>query len=163
MGAGKGLVIVVIGKQDTGKTTFTKGLVKQNGKPNFIFDARNEYGGRPQPFPEFLAQAVTKRNTNIVIEEATVYLSNKGDSEDLKNILSGRSHYNNNVLILYHSLRTVPTYIFDLADFYVLFKTNDNLALIANKFKFNDVLLEDFQSVKQSEDPHFHIVRKIDI
>lgn len=161
MGAGRGFVIVIAGRQDTGKTTFAKTLI-QAGRPVFVYDFRAEYGGKAkQPFGEFIKQANNKRETTIIIEEATVFLSNRGDNEDVKNLLAGRSHDGNTIVIIFHSLRTVPTYILDLCDYYVLFKTNDNEQLISNKFKFNDQLLEDFQTVKQSQDPHFHIVRRL--
>lgn len=160
MGAGKGRVIVIVGRQDTGKTTLTKKLIAQSGKPSFVFDIHNEYGRRQQTLNEFLDEACTKKNSTIVIEDATIFLSNRGDDWQVKSLLAGRSHYNNDIFILYHSLRSVPLYILDMTDYYILFKTNDNGKLVSEKFKYHNSLLADFQAVNENKDAHFHIVRK---
>ena len=48
-------------------------------------------------------------------------------------------------------LLQVNTYIFELIDYIILFKTNDNEKLIHDKFKDNEQLIEFYNTVNQSD------------
>lgn len=155
--------ILVIGRPKAGKTTSVKNLLKNIPGEKFIYDVNNEYTGQGKLIPmiEFLDVATLKTNTTIVFEEATIFFSNRGDERKLKEILVRKRHTNNIVIFCFHSLRSVPTYVLDLTDYYILHKTNDNINLIEKKFSGNDVLLSDFKKVGQSENPHFRVVRQL--
>lgn len=155
--------ILVIGRTKSGKTTSVKSLLKNIPGEKFIYDVNNEYTGQGELIPmiEFLDVATLKTNTAIVFEEATIFFSNRGDERKLKEILVRKRHTNNIILLCFHSLRSVPTYVLDLIDYYILHKTNDNINLIEKKFSGNDVLLNDFKKVGQSENPHFRVVRQL--
>lgn len=160
MSKGKGFIILYIGTRDSGKTTKCKSNLEKSDKDKFVFDFQNEYGGELIDFDEFIDKAIELRNHDVVIEEATVYLSNKGDDKRVKHLIASASHHNNNIHIVYHSLRSIPTYIMDLCNFYYLFKTGDNVRLIESKFKGMDDVLKDFKEVRASNKPHFYICRK---
>ena len=90
-------------------------------------------------------------NTAIVFEEATIFFSNRGRSEEVIDLLVRKRHTNNIIILLFHSIRSVPNYIFELIDYIILFKTNDNEKLIHDKFKDNEQLIEFYNAVNQSD------------
>jgi len=133
--------ILVVGKTGSGKTTLVKSLLKKaNKKSLFLYDVNNEY-------KEFVTEAVeldfdifaerAKNLTNAVIlfEEATIFLSNKGSNFNLKNILVRKRHTKNTVILVFHSFRTIPRYVFDLCNFIAVKKTSDNIDFIDSRFE----------------------------
>ena len=64
-----------------------------------------------ESFPEmkdFLREATKKTGINILFEEATIFLSNTGKIEEVRNILVRKRHTQNNVFFVFHSLRSLP-------------------------------------------------------
>jgi len=157
---GKGKVILLIGKKDAGKTTKVKELLRKSKKHELIYDFRSEYGYKLLDIDDFLELALLEENCNIVIEECTVYLDHKSDNRKVKNLLSGASHKNNNIYLLYHTMRSIPGYIFDLIDYYYLFHTSDNEGVVRKLFRYEPDIIEDFLLVKGKTNPHFYTVRK---
>jgi hypothetical protein len=157
---GKGNVVLLIGFKDTGKTTKVKELLTISRKQSFIFDFRNEYGKPFREFDEWASEAATKRNYNIVIEEATVVLPRRGENKDIRNLCAGSSHHSNTIYILYHSLRSIPDYIFDLTNYYYLFHTSDNEGTVRSLYRYEPEIIEDYLIVKKSTNKHFYTVRK---
>lgn len=155
--------IIVIGRTKSGKTTTVKNLLKKISGEKFIYDVNNEYNTGTEfiSMVDFLNEATLKTCTTIVFEEATIFFSNRGDERKLKELLVRKRHTKNVIILCFHSLRSVPTYIFDLADYYILHKTNDNRAIIEKKFSGNDILLNDFETVNTSKDLHFKVVRSL--
>lgn len=83
----------------------------------------------------FLFIVLQKRNTIIVVDEATSIL--KGQlSKDWNNALTGRAHSGNSFIFIFHSLTTIPPDFIrnSSCDQIVLFKTMDNQADIKTKF-----------------------------
>jgi hypothetical protein len=85
-------------------------------------------------FKKFLALSKDKKNTCIVFEEATIFFSHAGSSEDIKNLLVRKRHTNNLIILNFHALRQVPLYILDFTNYMNLLNTNDNPATIEKKF-----------------------------
>ena len=154
--------ILVIGRTKSGKTTAVKKIAAKTGLSLAVYDVQNEYNtGKPLPdIEDFLNEVSQLRRTCIVFEEATIFFSNRGDEKTLKKILVSKRHTGNVVILCFHSLRSVPTYVFDLSDFYVLHKTNDNVRLVETKFEGMQIV-EDFRAVKESENPYFEVVRAL--
>lgn len=151
---GTGSIILYIGARDSGKTSQCKKVIALTGKPKKYFDFRGEYGGaKDYDFDIFIQSCIDLWNHDIVIEEATVFLSNRGDDARVKHVIAGASHNNSNVHILYHSIRSVPTYIMDMCNYYYLFKTGDNVAGIQSKFRGMDDILNDFKKVRDYKNP----------
>lgn len=154
--------ILVVGRTKSGKTTAVKKILSALNMRKEIYDVQREYNtGKPLPdMEDFLNLAAGLTETCIVFEEATIFFSNRGDEKVLKRILVSKRHTRNIIILCFHSLRSVPTYIFDLTDFYVLHKTNDNVRLIEKKFEGMQVV-EDFYTVMDSENPYFEVVRAL--
>jgi DNA helicase HerA-like ATPase len=131
---------IFVGATGTGKTTdVKKSILDKVGKDNlFIFDVNNEYNAYYSktllPFDTFAETATQIRNGVILFEEATIFLSNRGSNEYLRDILVRKRHAKNIIVLVFHSFRSIPRYIFDLCNYVVIHKTNDNPDLIEQKF-----------------------------
>lgn len=133
-----GKAILIVGARGSGKTTTAKEIIsKVNKDARIVYDVNAEYADLyPKPFLEFddfTAQLNKIRNGVILIEEATIFLSNHGNNFDIRSALVKARHNNNTFIFVFHSLRSIPVYIFNLCDYVYLHKTNDTTD-IAEKF-----------------------------
>jgi hypothetical protein len=140
--------ILVVGKKKTGKTTWVKNALTKLDFDKFIFDPNGHYEGQfmGDNIDDFLKIAYTKRNSVIVVEEATIFFKSAKKQEQLQSLLVRSRHQNNFVFLCFHSLRSVPTWCLDLCDAMRLSKTNDTLQVL-NKFDGLDKIETAFKSV----------------
>jgi hypothetical protein len=125
-----GAVILLIGRQHSGKTPIIKRLAKQSGFSNkVVYDRQKEYDVKEWTtfysvanFKEFIYEA---KNCFIVCEEATGFINSFKDME-FTDLLISIEHNNNILVCVFHSLMDAPTYILRLARFMVLLNTNDD-------------------------------------
>lgn len=160
-----GKSIIIAGGTGTGKSTFVEERLSKvpNKKNIHLYDVNNENIYKPyvyEPFGSF--EKFSKRGKSlidsvIVFEEATIFLSNRGTNDDLRNILVRKRHTNVTVFLVFHSLRTVPRWIYDLSNYIILFKTNDNEKLIETRFE-NELLTDCFLRVQKNsvQNPHYY-------
>lgn len=148
-----GKAIIVIGGTGMGKSTFVKSCLSHVHKENiWLYDVNNEYREYINPLPElpsfqnFCDKASKLNQSVIVFEEATIFLNNKGSNQKLIDILVRKRHTENLIILVFHSLRSMPKYLLDLCNVLVLHKTNDPLE-IAERFD-NDALLKAYQYIK---------------
>lgn len=147
--------LILVGSTGCGKTYFTKQLLKNvNRKALLIFDVNNEYSEYfPYPFnPDidiFLEKASKIKQGVILIEDATAFLSNRGRSDLLTKILVAKRHTKNTIILLFHSMRSIPKYILDISTHVVIFKTNDPLTLVEKAFE-NDAITKAFERVQNN-------------
>lgn len=140
--------IILVGATGCGKTYKTKQLLKSaNPKALHIFDTNNEYKDiYPYPFDAdidlFLEKAYRLKNAIILIEDATAFLSNRGRSDLLIKIMVGKRHAKindndpgNTIILLFHSMRSIPKYIMDISTDIIIFKTNDDPKFVKTEFK----------------------------
>lgn len=150
---------VIVGGTGTGKSTFAKRIIeseKKQGKKAYIFDVNNEYKGEDIEinFDKFLDECCKRKNSVFLIEEATVFVSNRQWDKRILEILVKKRHANNSIILLYHSLRAVPVNIADLANFFCIKKTNDNPQIIQTKFKGYDEITSALENSKISENQY---------
>ncbi len=151
-------LILVIGHTGQGKTTWVNNFIKD--KRHYVFDLNNEYTHLPDDSEfkpkmrnvsldskRFLEVASGLENFNIVFEDATGFLRGRQSPAIIKQIVKKR-HSKNNFLILFHSINRIPPELLEMANYVVLFKTNDNLEAIDNKFH-NDEINKAFAEVKK--------------
>ncbi len=139
---------LIVGARGTGKTTISKKMLSQVAPgARLIYDVNAEYMDLyPRPFMEFdeFTSIINRaRGAFILIEESTIFLNNRGNNFDIRSALVKARHRNNTFVFVFHSLRSIPRYIFDLCDFLVLLKTGDDLESIAGKFD-NDAVTQAF-------------------
>jgi Cdc6-like AAA superfamily ATPase len=143
--------IVIVGATGTGKTTEVCKVLSSINIPLYIFDVNNEEKYRTFKntwnkdvnIKSFITSAKQKRETCIVFEEATIFFSHAGSTEEIKTILVQKRHTKNLIIFNFHSLRQVPLYILDFCDLLIIGKTIDNKKNIEDKFK-------DFQEIWQA-------------
>jgi hypothetical protein len=105
-----------------------------------IYDVNNEYKDFfPHKFnPDFInftEKMLQIENGVIVYEEATIFLNNRSCNENLVSQLVRKRHTNNFYILVFHSMRAVPRYIYELSNYITIFKTNDNSKLITQKLE----------------------------
>ena len=137
----------------TGKTTEVKKLLFEfkNLRP-FIYDVNNEYGQPRMEINDFLERATQKRNSLIVFEEATIFFGTKGRSEKLLEILVGKRHTKNLIVLCFHGLRFVPNDILALTDYIFIKKTNDNPNYLSGKFAEYPKIIQAYEKAQSSPD-----------
>ena len=131
---------IIVGATNTGKSTLVKSLIKRANKSAlFIYDVNNEYKDFfPYPFVDFetfINSATRIKNAVLVIEEATIFLNNRGSCDALKEILVRKRHTNVAIFLVFHSMRSIPRYIYELSNYITIFKTNDSADMTAKELK----------------------------
>jgi len=126
--------ICVVGSTGVGKTTFVKGIIKDVHSTNIIkYDPFNEYKkGYNIEIDNFLQ--LDYKNKLILVEEATSVLSFYNRIDIIK-MLTRRRHNNVSSIFVFHSIRTIPVYIFDFLDGIFFFRTNDRRDIVEKKYK----------------------------
>ncbi len=153
-------VHIIVGATDTGKSFFLKEMLKKVPNKNslYIYDIENEYKNFfPYPlvdFEEFVSKAVALSNCIMVFEEATIFFSSKSSSKELRTVMVQKKHTHNTVFLVFHSLRSVPRYIYELSDFITIFKTNDSPGLTAKELK-DDRLEKILMEVNSNTDTNY--------
>lgn len=144
---------IIVGARGSGKTTTAKELVRMvHADARIIYDVNAEYKdlyNKPLlSFVDFTKKLDTIKNGVILIEEATIFLDNRGNNFDIREALVKARHNNNTFLFVFHSLRAIPVYIFNLCDYIFLHKTNDSVEILS-KFD-NPKLVQYFERIKNA-------------
>lgn len=147
-------VILIVGSRGTGKSFTAKEILsKVHPDARLILDVQGEYKDLfprdPIKFEHFEKLMGQVKNAVILIEEATIFLSNRGYNNNVVDLLVDARHSNNTIIMVYHSLRSVPYYIFELSNIVYLLKTGDNPDEVKRKFQ-NDQLTDAVLRLKKS-------------
>jgi archaellum biogenesis ATPase FlaH len=144
---------IIVGMTDTGKSYFVKNVLLKKVTPEKVevYDVENEYktGESLPDFEEFLYRVSNLTNRFIVLEEATIFLDNKSTNKKLTQMLVQKKHTNNYLVLVFHSFRDIPYYIYNKCNYVTLFKTGDSEHLIDSRFH-NESLTYSFNRVKRS-------------
>jgi hypothetical protein len=162
------LVTLIAGGQGTGKTTFVKSCIL-NPKRAVILDINNEYKELDKlgclrivkDFQNRLKDIVNLPQITLIVEEATIFFSNRKYDKNLCEMIVRKRHLQSDIFMLYHSLTDIPDYLLRISDFLWVFKTKDNPTRIEQKYKdFADVK-KSFYEVRKNKDIHFHYAIKL--
>lgn len=145
-------VILNVGARGSGKTTKNRRMLEQTHPgARLVLDVNGEYTDLfprdPIPYDQFTKMLGKVKSAVILIEEATVYLSTRGRDANVIDILVRARHSKNVIILVFHSLQDVPTYIYRLANKLILHKTLDNEDDIYKRFG-DSVLVEKFKELK---------------
>jgi len=163
-----GIASICIGKRGCGKTTLSKKLLQKRpkGMPCIIYDVNNEYYDYyPQPFQDFdvflikISDEQIRRHY-ILIEEATIFFSTRSRYEEMMNVLVRARHTGNIIQLNFHSFSSVPKNIYHLLDYVSVFKTNDTLKDVTDRFDKPNVI-EAYKKAIASNDKYFYKTVKL--
>jgi hypothetical protein len=154
-------VIVVIGRPQQGKTPYCKKFIQ--GVNCIVFDPNNEYKDLPLykqglkrsryfgDHVKFLDICFSLKNTFCIFEEATGFLS-FNTPIILQRLIVNKAHTHNYYVFIFHRIGSVPSFLRDLTDYYVLFKTTDR---VKNVYEKVPDLVEPFEDINKKPDYHF--------
>ena len=162
--------IIICGIMGEGKTyTITKILQKNKGRGIFLFDYGNDSSYdvlnlsnnldddrcRQTDMNEatFMDRAVNRYNTDIVFEEATVFMQGKAQRR-VKELLvrSSPHHQNNRIFWIFHDISSITRDVIRKSQLMILFKTNDTPEDVIKKDRR---LLKYFTAVKEMPKRNF--------
>lgn len=142
-------LILYIAHTGQGKTTLVKKTIDAGKKKSYVFDVNNEYEKHDRvidgDFKNFLSECMKKTDHNLIFEDATGYLNGR-TADDVRKLIVAKRHKRNNILMLFHSISAVPPFIFQLANYIVLFKTADELNTVKSK---KEILVKPFLKLQQ--------------
>lgn len=158
-----GIASIMIGRPGSGKTTLSKQLLdlRPAQMPVLIYDVNNEYKSYyPEELDDFdiFLKKISDdgiRHYYILIEEATIFFNTQSNFQEMKNVLVRRRHTGNIIQLNFHSFSSVPKGIYNLLDYVTVFKTNDNLDSVRNRFDHPGVIAA-YQEAIASDDKYFH-------
>ena len=163
-------VFTIIGKKRSGKSVLTKEICTRfsdlySGKMYF-FDIANEYTLKFNlenqyknvlDHKTFLDTVSPLKNSLIVFEEAAYYFDSQ-TSKDIRQkaakMLQMSRHNNNVVILIFHSIADLPSFIYSRIDYLALFKTNDTPRALG-KLSLNEDFVNTFERVRENEDKHY--------
>lgn len=132
-------VIIIVGRRRAGKTTTTKRLIKNVHRGALLLhDVSHQYGDIYKedilPFDEFKKKAIRVSKGVVVFEEASITIGH-AKQEDIIQLIATCRFKETSVIMVFHSLRLVPRYCYDMADILIMHKTKDNAKLVNEKFE----------------------------
>ena len=171
-------IYIIIGAAGMGKTPFVRSLIE--GRRCYIFDVQNEYGMRTKypgqkpvglsdnkndyrarytgVSPEnFIEDCFMKRNTLCVFEEATAFFEGR-TSPAMRKLLINRYHTGNNYALIFHSINSVPPRIMEMANYVVLFRTNDEPDNVKRKYSR---LFEPFTELRAGIGENVRVIKMV--
>lgn len=149
---------LIVGAKGRGKTTRAeKTLVNSMNKGllPLVFDPRRDYLkhynkpllGRDEFVNKILLPA---KKSAILLEESTIFFPNTKKDPVLYDKIIALRYDENDIILVYHSLRSVPSYIIEQADYLTLFKTSDTESFIRAKFKGDENLINLYDYVQEN-------------
>lgn len=143
-----GKAFIIVGMTGSGKSTLVKHLIqKVSTSQLWINDINGEYfPDRPYiPTDKFLQETLKLKRCVIVFEEATIFFSNRGNIKEMRELLVRKRWTESIIFMIFHSIRTIPHYIYDLCNGVYVFRTNDSRDLVVNK---HEILLSAYDKVQ---------------
>lgn len=171
-------MLIVAGAPGMGKSPFVRSYIE--GRNCLVFDVANEYGSKTKYAGQvpvnlsgnmndararytgddmeiFVKKCKMKRKTICVFEEATGFFRGAVESDTMR-LIVGRRHLENVYVFIFHSINRIPPGIMEMADYVVLFKTNDEWATVRGKYSRLLPYFEDLQGKPNGEK---HIIKMI--
>lgn len=99
----------------------------------------------------------TFRNGLLILEDANFYLT-AARNMTLWKILVSRRHMGMDVVLTFHSLARIPPYLYEMLNYIILFKTNENIDRVQNKIPNFDKVESIKNKINKNPNKYFHQV-----
>lgn len=143
--------ICVIGGSGRGKSTWIKDFISDVPPENILInDVNGEYGFTYSPLKDFVQKANKVTNKIVIFEEATIFFKGKSAS-DMTEILVRSRHTKNFIILVFHSLRSIPADIFELIDSFIIFPTVERPDLVEKKYQDYPEIFEAWKELHEAE------------
>lgn len=149
---------ILVGATGMGKSTLFRRLTEcMPPERMYVNDVNGEYQHLPycadryrkgMALPDidsYMNDVELVTDSVVAFEEATVFFSNRGSNAMMRKFLVGKRHTGNMYFLLFHSIRSIPYYIYDLCNYVFVFNTNDNEHVVETK---HELLLDAYRAVK---------------
>jgi archaellum biogenesis ATPase FlaH len=169
-------IIIIVGGKGTGKTTLALQLLNKAPKKTLIVDTFDHPAYRIYPeltqeqLPYWKSgtyrifdgdtvetlKAINKHvwNANIILEDAFKYLSFNLKKDEIR-LFSDSKQHNQDIIIMFHAIKQIPTYLCSLADKLVILKTKEQLQSNTTKFYNWEDIKAAHTKVARHPDPHY--------
>lgn len=162
---------LIVGKQNTGKTTYfindvDKYLKSEEKRQIIIFspmlDKKEVLQKNVVIVPAFyIDENVVKalRNKIVIFDDCRLYTSSNPDEKITKAItdkLAVARHDNNDIYLIYHMFREINPKIFTKISRVTIFKGNENIDLYKDKIVNFAEIKAAYQYVNERKDNHYH-------
>ena len=149
-------LITIIGGTNQGKSYTAKQMVRDPKINLLVYDVQNGYGptsAKPGDIimnlpldwrakrgrfygdtAEFLHYANHREKTTILIEEATIFFEGR-TYQAMRKLIVDKWHVQNNIIIIFHTINSVPPRILEMTDIVILFKTGDDENTVKSKYR----------------------------
>lgn len=136
-----GIAILYIGITGAGKSSIVKQNIRNvHASRLLVYDVQREYfqyENDDDDLPDieqFQDQVSNMRRGHAIFEEATRFFSNRGRDEKMLKILIDKRHHENTIHLCFHSIRSVPSNIFDLVNYAYILQTNDTPDVVESRY-----------------------------
>jgi len=167
---------LIIGRKDTGKSTYLINIIEGTDKQEIIFVSpkikqyqvikeektvllMNDYilfkSGFLHKEPE---------NMLIIFDDSKYYINvnpNETNTRQIFNFLRNSRHANNSIYSVFHSFSEVNEQFFSLIDKIILFKTTDNITKFKNLFTNYDIVEKSFNKINNHKDDHINEIIEV--
>ena len=168
----QGMAIIFVGATNHGKTKFgvMPLLDELPNMPKLIFDLSpsqeyqakyncnfkvNKDGDLDAQRDTFCKEAQKRDYHIIVFEDATAFFSNKGTNKAMNNLLVFKAHRNQIIILVFHSLRSIPVEIMDNVNYINMRKTGDRPSLIEGRYDDWPEVYETYLDVDKNPDMYY--------
>jgi ABC-type sugar transport system ATPase subunit len=158
-------VILIVGKRRSGKTTDLRNMLKDvHPEALLLHDISSQFTDLYKkpflPIREFTKLCKKVSSCVIAFEEATIFIGHH-KLEDVAEFLVTSRHRKNTIIFIFHSLRSVPRYIYDLSNMVILHKTQDSLSFVQGRFE-DENLNAAFVKVNSMASPYASVIHRLD-
>lgn len=169
-------VIIIVGGKGTGKTTLALKLLQKSTKKTLIVDTLDHPAYRQYPVvtidklklwksgiyrifdsdTQLVMSEINRNvwNANIILEDAFKYLSFSMSKDQIK-LFSDSKQHNQDIIVMFHAIKQIPTYLCTIADQLVILKTKEDLPNTTNKFYNWKDIKEAHKKVNEHKNPHY--------
>lgn len=171
-------IILIVGRRGCGKTTLAQQLIKRSRLKVCVFDLYDhpDYRYLPladisklsrwksgnlrvissDPVPDLTELFKTVNNCTVFLEDSKRYID-PNVQKQLQTVIIQHRMFNQDIIMMFHSLKDVPNYIARMHNDMILFKTNETIAAaVKDKFSNWGDIAEAHARINKHKSPYYN-------